>query len=223
MLAAVGDVEGARRLLLGAAPLLLLIPVVALRPRGLLLHAAMAACLAASLVPPLLVYTDSGAHSISRVYEPRGRPCRRVGRGGGLRSVAAPYRARSPAARHASVRTSPSTSRGAELRAGSHVATRLRSLDALAAAWPEGTRVAVVDTEADVGGIPTLYFTVAFASRPPFRRVPIDTVWWPRLETLSRLDAWRDHEGPVTAVQVRDEAFVPAMPILPPSATGVAR
>jgi len=211
------DAETVRRGLLGVAPLLVVVPVLVFAPRRLRLHVAMAGCLSAALAPPLLVYFESGAHSISRVYEPAAA----------IAAVWVGLAATGVSTRRVVVALLPLALvtvdfaihiAACELRAGSHVQKRLDALDRLAATWPKGTRVAVIDPEADVGGIPTLYFTVAFASRPPFRREPIDTVWWPRVETLHRLDVWRDHEGPVTAVHVVDDAFVPVMPVLPAAA-----
>ncbi len=217
-----GSLDAARIWLVYLAPFALLLPAcwgsLVVRWR---LHASIAAALACVLIPPLLVYTDSGVQSISRVYEPAGAIMAvwlAVGLhlgGSGSKSGLRLIRLLPLALLVVDFGVHVART---ELRAGSHVSARLETLKRISTAAPAGTRIAVIDREAHVGGIPTLYFTIAFASRPPFMSPGIDTVWWPSRDTLSRLDAWFGHAGPVMVVEAASDGigYVPVGAPLPP-------
>jgi hypothetical protein len=103
-----------------------------------------------------------------------------------------------------------------ELRVGAMVESRLVSLGDLVSHVPNDAHVIAVDEQFALGGLPTLYFGVGPAMRPPFRRSVSRVTWWGDLATLPRGPILEEERSSLVIARVVDHRYVVKDPVIPP-------
>ncbi len=192
---------------------------LALRPRNFARSLLILVGWVCVLVPPLVVFVDTGDHSISRVFYPGmaafavwvAATSEGLVRSGRRLLIVAAF---APLAIY-TVDMSVHLAR-TELLAGAGIQSRLESLRDVADESPPGTRFVVVDPEGDFGGIPTLQFTIQFATHAPFTRRPVDVRWTRDIGDVTDLDGFREDPRGMVVLSVQDRRFTRACPDLAP-------
>jgi hypothetical protein len=102
-----------------------------------------------------------------------------------------------------------------ELRAGSAIDGRLESMRDVVRSAPAGAHVIAVDQDLALGAIPTIYFGIGPAMKPPFTRTPARVTWWGDLSTLPRSPILAEDRGPIVIARISEERYVPKEPVIP--------